>query len=182
MEYCVPQHLSLVCRCFQCNKFSGMQLCLLKHCGKNAANMQTAFSNAFCSMKCLYFVHFFYVCSWEYNDNDKQWHCTEEGTSLYWNQWWSSIPTHICIMSLRWINLIVHRIRIVNTVVQHYIDVIMTTVASQITSLTIVYFIVYSGADQRKHQSSASLAFVNSPHKGPVTRKMFPFDDVIMKL
>ena len=47
---------------------------------------------------------------------------------------------------------------------------------------------VYSGADQRKHQSSASLAFVrgihrwavNSPHKWPVTRKMFPFDDVIM--
>ena len=46
---------------------------------------------------------------------------------------------------------------------------------------------VYSGADQRKHQSSASLAFVrwihrwavNSPHKWPVTRKMFPFDDVI---
>ena len=44
------------------------------------------------------------------------------------------------------------------------------------------------GGDQRKHQSSASLAFVrgihrwpvNSPHKGPVTRKMFPFDDVIM--
>ena len=42
----------------------------------------------------------------------------------------------------------------------HYIDVIMTTVASQITSLTVVYSIVYSGADQRKHQSSASLAFV----------------------
>ena len=60
--------------------------------------------------------------------------------------------------------------------------------ASQITSLTIVYSAVYSGADQRKHQSSASLAFVwgiprgpvNSPHKWPVTRKMFPFDDVIM--
>ena len=50
-----------------------------------------------------------------------------------------------------------------------------------------VYWTVCSGADQRKHQSSASLAFVrgihrwpvNSPHKGPVTRKMFPFDDVI---
>ena len=64
----------------------------------------------------------------------------------------------------------------------------MATIASQITSLTVVYSIVYSGADQRKHQSSASLAFVwgihrgpvNSPHKGPVTRKMFPFDDVIM--
>ena len=70
----------------------------------------------------------------------------------------------------------------------HYIDVIMSTMASQITSLTIVNSTFYSGADQRKHQSSASLAFVwvihrgplNSPHKWPVTRKMFPFDDVIM--
>ena len=70
----------------------------------------------------------------------------------------------------------------------HYDDVIMTAIASQISSLTIVYWIVYSGTDKRKHQSSASLAFVrgihrgpvNSPHKGPVTRKMFPFDDVIM--
>ena len=57
-----------------------------------------------------------------------------------------------------------------------------------ITSLTIIYSTVYSGAHQRKHQSSASLAFVrgihrwpvNSPHKGPVPRKMFPFDDGIM--
>ena len=72
--------------------------------------------------------------------------------------------------------------------VWHYSDAIMTTKASQITSLTIVYSTVYSGADQRKHQSSASLVFVreihrspvNSPHKWPVTRKMFPFDDVIM--
>ena len=64
----------------------------------------------------------------------------------------------------------------------------MSAIASQITSLTIVYSTVYSDADQRKHQSSASLAFVrgihrgpvNSPHKGPVTRKMFPFDDVII--
>ena len=71
----------------------------------------------------------------------------------------------------------------------HYNDVIMSTIASQITSLTILYSTVYSGADQRKHQSSASLAFVrgiyrgpvNFPHKGLVTRKMFPFDDVIMR-
>ena len=69
-------------------------------------------------------------------------------------------------------------------------DVIMGAIASQITSLTIVYSTVYSDADQRKHQSSASLAFVrgihrglvNSPHKWPVTQKMFPFDDVIMNL
>ena len=70
----------------------------------------------------------------------------------------------------------------------HYSGVIMGAIASQITSLTIVYSTVYSDADQRKHQSSASLAFVwgihwgpmNSPHKWPVTRKMFPLDDVIM--
>ena len=71
---------------------------------------------------------------------------------------------------------------------RHYNDVIMNTMTSQITSLTIVYSTVYKGADQKNHQSSASLAFVwgihrgpvKSPHKGPVTRKMFPFDDVIM--
>ena len=72
----------------------------------------------------------------------------------------------------------------------HYTDVIMGTMAPPITSLTIVYSTVYSGADQIKHQSSASLAFVwgihrepvNSPHKWLVTRKMFPFDDIIMTL
>ena len=66
----------------------------------------------------------------------------------------------------------------------------MGAIASQITSLTIVYSIVNSGADKKKHQSSASLAFVrgihrgqvNSPHKWPVTRKMFPFDDIIMDI
>ena len=47
----------------------------------------------------------------------------------------------------------------------HYIDVIMTTMASQITSLTVVYSTVYSDADQRKHQSSASLAFVCGIHR-----------------
>ena len=47
----------------------------------------------------------------------------------------------------------------------HYIDVTMTTMASQITSLAVVYSIVYSGADQRKHQSSASLAFVRGIHR-----------------
>ena len=61
--------------------------------------------------------------------------------------------------------------------------------ASQITGVSIVYSTLCSCADQRKHQSSASLVFVwgihrwpvNSPHKGPVPRKIFPFDDVIMK-
>ena len=70
----------------------------------------------------------------------------------------------------------------------HLSDVIMSAMASQVTSLTSVYSNVYSGADQRKHQSPTSLAFVrripwwpvNYPHNWPATRKMFPFDDVIM--
>ena len=65
----------------------------------------------------------------------------------------------------------------------------MSAMASQIIGVSIVCSTVCSGADQRTYQSSASLAFVwwihrltvNSPHKGPVTRKMFPFDDVIIK-
>ena len=58
-----------------------------------------------------------------------------------------------------------------------------------ITGVSIVYSTVCSGANQRKHQSFMSLVFVrgihwwpmNSPHKGPVTRKMVPFNDIIMK-
>ena len=66
----------------------------------------------------------------------------------------------------------------------------MGTMTSHMTSLFIVYSTIYSGADQWKHQSSASLAIVreihrwplNSPHNWPVMRKMFPCDDVIMRL
>ena len=69
----------------------------------------------------------------------------------------------------------------------------MSAMASQITSFTIDYSTVYSGLDQRKHQSSASPVVtdlfvrgihrspVNFPHKRPVTRTMFPCDDVIMR-
>ena len=60
-------------------------------------------------------------------------------------------------------------------------DVIMHTMASQITGVSIACL----GADQRKYHSSASLAFVRglvySPHKRAVTRKMFPFDHIILK-
>ena len=69
----------------------------------------------------------------------------------------------------------------------HYNDVIMSAMASQITSLTIVY----SNVLRRKSKKTSKLRVigicagihrwpVNSPHKGPVTRKMFQFDDVIM--
>ena len=76
----------------------------------------------------------------------------------------------------------------------YHSGVIMSAMVSQITGVTIVYPTVCSGADQRKHQRWASLAFVwgihrwpvnspqpvNSPHKGPVMRKRFPFHDVVM--
>ena len=67
-----------------------------------------------------------------------------------------------------------------NQFLYHYNDVIMSMMASQITSLTMVNSIVYSGADQRKHQSSTSLAFVRQFTGDRWPRKMFPFDDVIM--
>ena len=81
-----------------------------------------------------------------------------------------------------WLRCITRRWR-GNPCREHYCDVIMGAMASQITSLTLVYSTVQSSADQRKHQSSASMPFVrgihrwsvNSPHKWPVTRKMFPF-------
>ena len=109
------------------------------------------------------------------------------GTALYWGLyflcWYRNIPgeqsqyhfrrcpgslRHQIISTLQWRN--------------------NGAMASQITSLTTVYSTIHSGADQRKHQSSASLAFVCGeftgdrwiPHKWPITRKMFPFDDVMM--
>ena len=98
------------------------------------------------------------------------------GEEPFLNQWWLIALTRISVISHFFYNG------------RHYNDVIMSAMASQITSLTIVHSIVYSGTDQRKHQISASLSFVrgihrwpvNSPHKGPVTRKMLPFDGVIM--
>ena len=79
-------------------------------------------------------------------------------------------------------------IEIAPSLTGHYSNVIMTAIASQITGVSIVWSIVCSGVGQRKHESSVSLTFVKgihrwpvgSSHKGPVTRKMFSFDDVIM--
>ena len=92
---------------------------------------------------------------------------------------------HWCIKRVIVIHALWHCLICIH--ITHYIDVIMTTMASQITSLTAVYSTVYSDAGQRKHQCSASLACVgnspgpvNFPHKGQVTRKMLSFDDVIM--
>ena len=72
---------------------------------------------------------------------------------------------------------------------KHYSDAINSAMASQITGASNVCSTVCSGADQRKHHSSVSLAFVrrihrwpvDSPHKIPITQKMYPIDYVIMK-
>ena len=72
---------------------------------------------------------------------------------------------------------------------KQYNDVIMSALASKWPAPQLFTQSFIQGTDQRKHQSSASPAFVwgihrwsvNSPHKRPVTRKMFPFADVIMK-
>ena len=104
---------------------------------------------------------------------------SEQGCS-----WWLPLPhrnDRLPIADDKWINHSSWMLYVYWTCRNHYGDVIMGTMASEITSLTIVYSTVYSGADQRKHQSSASLAFVrgihrgpvNSQHKWPVTRKMF---------
>ena len=113
------------------------------------------------------------------------WKCTSYECYMTLTSWFSvlyrCLNTPICCWG------IVNRDKQCHSIT-HYGDVIMGMIASQMTCLTIVYSTVYVDADQRKHQSFASLAFVreihrgpvNSPHKRPVTRKMFPFDDVIM--
>ena len=96
------------------------------------------------------------------------------------------LPYHTCCVRTPSKDLVLSTVGWVIT--KHYSDVIMGAMASQIISLTIVYSTVYSGTDQWKYQSSASLAFVrrihrwpgNSPQKWRVTLKMFSFDDVIV--
>ena len=117
--------------------------------------------------------------------------------------WWVFyMPPRSCIITIDHFHLVTRSLRLYcfaeltyfklflfSNKFGHCNDLTMSAMASQITSLTIVYSAVYSGVDQRKRQSSASLASVrgihrwpgNSLHKGQVTRKMFPFDDVIMQ-
>ena len=104
--------------------------------------------------------------------------------TLSWSLW-----RHCNTSKVQWCPALMFSLQLPRTICQHYNDAIVDVMTAQITSLTIIYSTVYSGTDQRKHQSSASLVFergfhrwpVNSPQKWPVTRKMFPFDDVNMK-
>ena len=105
----------------------------------------------------------------------------------------SNTPSHWLSSYREWYQRIDHHTTVGRVVFHkhkrhsHCSDVIMGAMVSQITSLTMVCSTVYSGADHRKHQNPASLAFVrgihrwpvNSPHKEPVTREMFSLDNVI---
>ena len=123
----------------------------------------------------LYECHF----SMPYIDAEVIWNFTSEPLNRFLWQ------LHV---TWRPIHLDVYQVTAVAGLRCHHNNVIMSVMASQITSLTIVYSTVYQRADQRKNQSSASLAFVreihrwpvNPPHKGSVTRKIFPFDDVVI--
>ena len=106
--------------------------------------------------------------------------CTWVQIAIVWGRVWNVVPNLI--------NGSLANCDVRDVVFFYYSDVIMGTMASQTTSLTIFCTTVYSGVDQRKHKSSALLASVrgihrspvNSLHKGPVTQKMVPFDDVII--
>ena len=107
---------------------------------------------------------------------------------LTWINCWKTLSCCLCFyIRLMWRHskeIHGHSLRNDSVIIEcrHYSDVIMGAMDSQITSFTIVCLTVYPGADHRKHQNSASLAFVrgihrwpvNSPHKGSVTRKWSP--------
>ena len=126
-------------------------------------------------------VEFESTASWLHVACSNRW---ATGMGHFVNLWFGSLALVVCIGLITVIVFPCWRLDSL-----HYNDVIMGAIAYQVTSLTIVYSAVYSDADQRKHQSFASLAFVrgihrgpvNSPHKWPVTRKIFPFDAVIME-
>ena len=79
-------------------------------------------------------------------------HYRTSGASFIIRENWSRVQIRAWISILPWCCV-------------HYSDFIMITVASQITGVSIVYSTVCSGAEQRNHQSSASLAFVRGIHR-----------------
>ena len=79
------------------------------------------------------------------------------------------LPTHKCVTRPQWVKVSSLSLgRSYGCPAAHCNDVIMSAMASQITSRAIVYSVVYSGTDQRKHQTYASLAFVRRIQRRPV--------------
>ena len=143
-----------------------------KHIVHNIAIICYLFQDAILAFSCLTYVHV-HLMSWRV--------VVSIWPRIYENNWMKYCNDSIRPRQLSCNDIVTWS----GYYIQYYSDVIMSAMASQSTS---VYSSANSGTYQRKHQSSASLAFVrgihrwpvNSPHKGPVTWKMFPFDDVIM--
>ena len=120
------------------------------------------------------------------SDNNDTLHCTYLKNLVYYKKMFSPCVRY-SLWSMENLQLISCKTYFI---IFNYSDVIMSAMASQIAGLSIICFTVCSGTDQRKHQKSASLTFVRGihrwpehcPNKGPRTRKMFPFDDVIMSI
>ena len=102
------------------------------------------------------------------------WTLTTRQICVYNSGLWTKIPSitvhdvsiwSVCIKSILTLIIFMEYPYAFSMFSCHYIDVIMTTVASQITSLTIIYSTVQSDTDQKKHQSSTSLAFVWGIHR-----------------
>ena len=93
-----------------------------------------------------------------------------------------------CAKALIWISSDIFHQLICREESCHHNGVIMGAIESQIISLTIAYSIIFFRRRSKKTSklrvtglcAGNSPGTVNSPHKWPVTRKMFPFDDVIV--
>ena len=123
-----------------------------------------------------YFVHFLcLLCTYTFMHIYSIF-IRKQSTSMRWGQRYKCIKCFatkrkrkgklsITVSKWEWLNIYPYVSVPHIGILYHYADVIMGPIASQITSLMIVYSIVYSDADQRKHQSSASLAFVWGIHR-----------------
>ena len=125
---------------------------------------------------------------WTLVNGIQQWpvDSTHKGKVIWWITW--KAVEEMVMLLVVWVSMTLKQSHC-NETLWHYGDVIMGTIASQITSLIWLFTQPFIQTQiKKKHQSSTSLAFVrgihrrlvNSLHKWPVTRKMFPFDDIIM--
>ena len=121
-----------------------------------------------CVMQLIFHTQLVYMFanSYLYWDMNTKWQFVEHSYTL------QCVVIHLSNVYMLYICLtrLTKMIQLAVVAAQHYSEVIMGTMASQTTSLTIVYTTVYSGADQGKHQSSASLAFVRGINRGPGKR------------
>ena len=171
--------------------YNPMCICVTTPPNQIRVNIMRQFQMAFRIWKCLNFeCNPIWICPWEFTWRLVQLPVTSDNTTRWRTRYytkWRRLGLFILLIKSALKTSNDKAPSFLNTSTIYNNDVIMGAMVSQITSVSTVHSTVYSDADQRKYQSSASLAFVrgihrwpvNSPHKGSVTRKMFPFDDVI---